>query len=316
MDFLEKLNTLMEKNNYNKSTLSKACGIPYTTIDGWYKRGYEELRLPTIKKLCTFFDTSLDYWIKDEITDPNYGKTENFQISYEEMKHIEKYRDLDDFGKKRIDKEIDKEIERIKSIEERDQRIQELESSQHQNKVIVYPYYRKLASAGNGDYLFDDIPLETFEVDYDFAKDRGADFALGVNGDSMEDDINDGDVVLVKKQSSVNDNELGVFIIDGNCFIKIYDNGTLISSNSKYKDIKLTEYNNIICVGKVVGIIQPERNKFDLPIENADPNDEEYKHPIYRFAAHSGLKDTPETREMTEKLAEFFKSQGKSKNNE
>lgn len=38
MGFLEKLNYLMEQNHLNKSTLSKACDIPYTTIDGWYKR--------------------------------------------------------------------------------------------------------------------------------------------------------------------------------------------------------------------------------------------------------------------------------------
>ena len=41
MDFLEKLNYLMHENNLNKSTLSKACEIPYTTIDGWYKKGYQ-----------------------------------------------------------------------------------------------------------------------------------------------------------------------------------------------------------------------------------------------------------------------------------
>lgn len=34
MGFLEKLNYLMEQNHLNKSTLSKACDIPYTTIDG------------------------------------------------------------------------------------------------------------------------------------------------------------------------------------------------------------------------------------------------------------------------------------------
>lgn len=42
MDFLEKLNYLMEKNHLNKNTLSKACNIPYTTIDGWYKKGMKD----------------------------------------------------------------------------------------------------------------------------------------------------------------------------------------------------------------------------------------------------------------------------------
>lgn len=70
MDFLEKLNRLMKEHNLNKSTLSKACNIPYTTVDGWYKRGYEGLKLPTLKKLSDYFNISLDYWANEELTEP------------------------------------------------------------------------------------------------------------------------------------------------------------------------------------------------------------------------------------------------------
>lgn len=70
MDFLEKINYLMEIHHLNKSTLSKACSIPYTTIDGWYKRGYEGLKLPTLKKLSDYFNVSLDYWADDSLTNP------------------------------------------------------------------------------------------------------------------------------------------------------------------------------------------------------------------------------------------------------
>lgn len=66
MDFLEKLNYLMERENLNKNTLSKACNIPYTTIDGWYKKGYEGLKLTTLRKLANFFGTSLDFWASDQ----------------------------------------------------------------------------------------------------------------------------------------------------------------------------------------------------------------------------------------------------------
>lgn len=303
MDFLEKLNTLMEKNNYNKSTLSKACGIPYTTIDGWYKRGYEELRLPTIKKLCTFFNTSLDYWIKDEITDPNYGKTENFQISYEEMKHIEKYRDLDDFGKKRIDKEIDKEIERIKSIEERDQRIKELESNQPKqpaNGYVILPFYPALASAGQGEFLFNDIPCQTIEVPAERAV--GANFAVKVKGDSMEPVLYDGYVVCVKKQEALDIDDLGLFVIDGECFVKIFKGDHLHSLNEKYPDIPFGLYSAIYCLGKVVGAIGDDEDEDEIISEIKTDN-----HPIHRFVAEKGLRDTKETREMTEAIDEAFK---------
>lgn len=80
MNFIEKLNYLMDKNGLNKNTLSKACKIPYTTIDGWYKKGYEGLKLTTLRKLADYFGTSLDYWANDRICDPktitNFSFTE------------------------------------------------------------------------------------------------------------------------------------------------------------------------------------------------------------------------------------------------
>lgn len=68
MDFLEKLNYLMQQNGLNKSKLSKACNIPYTTIDGWYKKGYKGVKLTTLRKLSDYFDVPLDFWANEEDT--------------------------------------------------------------------------------------------------------------------------------------------------------------------------------------------------------------------------------------------------------
>ena len=66
MTFTEKLDALMKQNSLNKSSLSKACGIPYTTIDGWYKKGCSDLKVSSLKKLTSYFGLSLDYWLDDE----------------------------------------------------------------------------------------------------------------------------------------------------------------------------------------------------------------------------------------------------------
>lgn len=87
MDFLQKLDFMMKKNSLNKRTLSQNSGIPYTTIDGWYKKGYEGMKISTLRILSSYFNTMLDFWFQEEITDPNYGKCallgENFPISDE-----------------------------------------------------------------------------------------------------------------------------------------------------------------------------------------------------------------------------------------
>lgn len=74
MNFLEKLDFMMKNQSLNKRTLSQNCGIPYTTIDGWYKKGYDGMKISTLRILANYFDTILDFWIQDDITDPNYGK--------------------------------------------------------------------------------------------------------------------------------------------------------------------------------------------------------------------------------------------------
>lgn len=100
MNFLEKLNYLMEKNHLNKSTLSKACNIPYTTIDGWYKKGYEGLKLTTLKKLSEYFGTSLDYWADDNLIEPIPPKINNFTLTQkDEIELLTDYRTLNDSSK-------------------------------------------------------------------------------------------------------------------------------------------------------------------------------------------------------------------------
>lgn len=102
----------MNRYALNKRTLSINSDIPYTTIDNWYKRGYEGLKLPTLRKLAEYFHTTLDYWILDEIADPDYGKSSGFQVEFNEMEHIMKYRLLDLHGREMVDFTLLKEWER------------------------------------------------------------------------------------------------------------------------------------------------------------------------------------------------------------
>ena len=64
--FLEKLDILMKGQGLNKSKLSQISGVPYTTIDGFYKKGYENAQISTIRKIAQALDCSLDYLIEDE----------------------------------------------------------------------------------------------------------------------------------------------------------------------------------------------------------------------------------------------------------
>lgn len=123
MNFLQKLDFLMDRYGLNKRTLSQNSGIPYTTIDGWYKKGYEGLKLTTFRKLAEYFNTTLDYWILDDVTDPNYGKTSGFNIDFSEMEHIKKYRALDTYGQDTVLAVLDCEHKRCMDTQQADAEI-------------------------------------------------------------------------------------------------------------------------------------------------------------------------------------------------
>jgi len=113
MTFTEKLVYLMNKNDIkNRSQLSKQSGIPYTTIVGFFEKGTENIRRTTLIKLSDFFGCSLEYLVSDEINDENYGKNDNFKMDSNEIQHIQKYRNLDEYGKKAIDSLLNIEYER------------------------------------------------------------------------------------------------------------------------------------------------------------------------------------------------------------
>ena len=115
---------------------------------------------------------------------------------------------------------------------------------------LLVPYYGHVASAGTGQYVFDDIPPEMIEIENNM-ENMHVDFAIGVNGDSMEPTYHDGDTLLIKKQSEISTGEVGIFMISGEAYVKELGDGVLISHNKKYKDIHIND--SVICLGKVIG---------------------------------------------------------------
>lgn len=67
MGLTDKLDLLMKEKKINKAQLARESGVPYTTIDGFYKKGSDNAKLSTLKKLCSYFGCTLDYLADDDI---------------------------------------------------------------------------------------------------------------------------------------------------------------------------------------------------------------------------------------------------------
>lgn len=117
------------------------------------------------------------------------------------------------------------------------------------------------------------IPISAVEdiLDYEEVpqswENQGEFFALKIKGDSMKPDINDGDTVIVRQQSTANNGDVVIALVNGDdatCkkFEKL-DNGImLISNNSKYSPMYFSNEEvvtkPVVIIGKVVEL----RRKF------------------------------------------------------
>ena len=103
--------------------------------------------------------------------------------------------------------------------------------------VIVFTRcHRMKASAGMGFDLENDDEWRDVRI-YDCPEAYQANFAVEVDGASMEPDYHDGDIVFVKLSEDVPVGAVGLFIHDGKGCIKERGEKCLISRNPEYENI-------------------------------------------------------------------------------
>lgn len=118
--------------------------------------------------------------------------------------------------------------------------------------TIMLRYYDQPTSAGFGLNISDDVPYKYINVP-DSPAAHSADFIVRVSGDSMMPRFLDGDKLFVKTCDSIEEGEFGVFIVNGESYVKKCGKGELISLNSDYENINLADHDSVYCAGKVIG---------------------------------------------------------------
>ena len=85
-----------------------------------------------------------------------------------------------------------------------------------------------------------------------------ADEIVPVSGDSMEPLFSDGDRVLVCHGEKPRPGQVGLFVVDGQGYIKQYQPDRLVSLNRAFPDILLHEGSDVRCWGRVLGKVTPD----------------------------------------------------------
>lgn len=211
-------------------------------------------------------DNSSDFpdWVSDEMFDDNTI----FNIAEDVRIHPERYTaETDPSTGKVVAYRINKKIEMLESLfsQLNDEgqgtaleRVEELtEIPKYQKDKPIFTFRRlseNKASAGCGFDLNDPDQWKSIKV-VDTPEARQADFAVEVEGASMEPDYYDGDIVYISLAAEVPVGQVGLFIQNGKGYIKEAGKGRIVSRNPDYNDI-FPEDGDIECKGRVIGIAE------------------------------------------------------------
>lgn len=252
----EQIKKFRLEEKLSQKALGEKLGMSQQMI-AQYENGERNPKLETLKRIAVVLNVSLlDLGIitdelKQALTELNQqGVTQYIHGATVEVSEIiNSLENLNNLGQQKI-LAYTKDLSRIPEY-------QKAPASAPESKIIVLPYFRAGVSAGSGIFIFGNEAEDEIELP-DLPEYEAADFAIDVNGDSMEPDFSHDDIALVQQDAELFPGDIGVFVVNSNAFIKELGENELISRNKDYKNIPIHEGDNIVCMGKVIGKVKTD----------------------------------------------------------
>lgn len=248
MDYVSRLKARKAELGMTNEQLAAASGVPMGTLSKLLAGMNDSPKLGNLVALCRALDLSLDFTV--------YGKpenTHNYTLSAEEITFIEQYRALDPRGRDTLAVLMQKEAE-YTVRRPAEQPAAPVHRAVRLGQPAVgpsrsLPLYDLPVSAGTGISL-DEGTARQIRVP---AEAGAADYALRISGNSMEPRYFDRDLLLVERTDRVDEGEVGIFILDGEGYVKVWGGDCLISLNPAYAPIPVHPSSTFTCCGRVVG---------------------------------------------------------------
>ncbi len=241
--FSANLNAILSDRNCKQVELSRATGIPASTLTGYVKG--TSLPIPgNVQKIADHFGvlkSTLDPRFASEDSSIEITPTASqIQSIYDQLSPPRQGKVLT-YAERQLDEQKNEDKTKINEVSE---------------KIVQlygYDYYDHAASAGTGQYL-NDVRVERIELPVDV----DADFVIPIKGDSMEPDYHDRDLVFIQTSVELNDGVIGVFNYNGEAYIKQLvidtEQSYLHSLNPAYKDMPITPETDFRIIGEVVDL--------------------------------------------------------------
>ena len=231
------------KRGIEQKALADQLGVTGNSISNWENgRSRPDVNLlPTIAKAL-----GISLYDLYGIDDPRLQYTDG------EQSLVSRFRDLTPGHQKAVNSLIDQLLV--------------TQAIENCPKLTELTRYETGLAAGVGvDVDFDDAG-EPFYLYSSRLVDR-ADSVFVVNGESMEPDYHDGDMVLVERIPGAPDlqyGEIGAFFIENEPYIKVFEKDGLHSLNPEYPPMLAEDYEAVYVIGRVIGTVEPD----DIPTKS------------------------------------------------
>lgn len=234
----ELIRSCRRKEDLTQADLANKLGIPKTYVGHW-EAGRSRPDLNLIPDLCCALGISLAcFFDAPESEDA---------LTEKERRFMEGYRKVD--PRDRII--LDSALETMITLKE------EALWDYCRKNFFVIGRNSQTAAAGSGTMLEEDTETYPLFIRMN-PKARRADEIVTVSGSSMEPMFHHGQDVYVEHTPDLRIGEIGLFIVNGNGYIKELQDGCLHSLNPEYDDIRLSESDSTRIVGRVLGAVDRE----------------------------------------------------------
>lgn len=245
MSFGQRLRERRIELGMSQAELARALGVSLSAVSN-YESGQNAMREEVLLRLFQVLDVDPNYLYQDA------SMGQGFACSVEEKGLILKYRGLTVGGRQALHSVADA----LSSYQA------ELEDALPAQDLRQIPLYRCPAAAGYAAPVFG----EDFDyIDVTGQVPPGADFAVRIQGDSMEPYILDGSVAFVNRDPLSN-GDVGIFCVDGEMLCKQYVRDRmgmvyLFSLNRRRADADVAlprdSGRNLVCLGRVLLPVRP-----------------------------------------------------------